>query len=340
MLFSVPLDVWLPVVWALVLATAVGLYVILDGFDLGVGILFAFEREEAKRDMMMRAIAPFWDGNETWLILGGGGLFVAFPAAYAMIMPAMYVPVILMLLALVFRGVAFEFRFAAKPNHGLWDVAFAAGSATAAFCQGVVLGGLVQGITVADGAFAGGPLDVLTPFSVLTGVAVMTGYALNGAGWLMLRTSGDLARQAAGWARTAVVLLLGFIVAVSFATGLAAPQAAARWFETPELLGIWIAPLAVVLLAGSVLRGTADGSGVRVFTSGIAIFLMCFIGLGVSLFPNIVPPDVTVWEAAGNPEAQLFMLVGVAILLPVILGYTIFVYRMFWGRLTSEDAYE
>jgi cytochrome d ubiquinol oxidase subunit II len=193
---------------------------------------------------------------------------------------------------------------------------------------------------VKDGVFAGGPLDILSPFSVLTGLAVVTGYTVTGAGWLMLRTSGELARQAARWASTAILLLLGFIAAVSIATTLVAPQAVLRWFDPPQVYAVWLLPATAVLLAGSVMRGAADGSGVRVFASGIGIFLLCFAGLGVSLFPNIVPPDITVWQVAGHPESLVFMLAGVAILLPLILGYTIFVYRMFWGRLTGEEAYE
>ena len=191
-----PLEYSIPVIWALVIGTAVALYVILDGFDLGIGILFPLFKNEEDRDQMMNSVAPFWDGNETWLVLGGGGLWVAFPKAYAVIMPALYLPVIVMLLALVFRGVAFEFRWVAKPRHRKWDIAFAAGSVIAAFCQGLILGGIVQGISVANGEFAGASFDWLTPFSLLCGVSLVVGYALIGATWLEMKTLGAVGERA------------------------------------------------------------------------------------------------------------------------------------------------
>ncbi len=187
---------YLPVIWAALIGTAVALYVILDGFDLGIGILFPFAAEEHERDQMMNSVAPYWDGNETWLVLGGGGLWVAFPHAYAVIMPAFYLPVIVMLLALVFRGVAFEFRWLAQSSRKYWNFAFAAGSTLAAFCQGVILGGLVSGIRVENGVYAGGPLEFATPFAALCGLAVVTGYALLGATWLVLKTDGAVAARA------------------------------------------------------------------------------------------------------------------------------------------------
>jgi cytochrome d ubiquinol oxidase subunit II len=193
------MESYLPVIWAAIIGLAVAMYVILDGFDLGIGILFPFAASERGRDQMMNSVAPFWDGNETWLILGGNGLLVAFPLAYAIIMPALYVPLILMLLALVFRGVAFEFRWVAKPHHRKWDIAFTAGSAIAAFSQGLMLGGLLHGIHVADRKFAGGPFDWLTPFSLLVSASLVGGYALLGAGWIVFKTEGELFERARRW---------------------------------------------------------------------------------------------------------------------------------------------
>src|SRR5262249_28162036 len=221
---------WLPFACAAVVVLAVALYVVLDGFDLGIGILFPFFPREADRDRMMNSIAPFWDGNETWLVLGGNGLFVAFPLAYAIIMPALYVPLITMLLALVFRGVAFEFRWVAKPYHRKWDIAFAAGSAVAALCQGLMLGGLIDGLRVEHRQFAGGAFDWLTPFSLICGMGLVVGYALIGACWLAMKTTHDLERKARAMAQPLLIALVLFVVAVSIWTPLEYHRIAERWF--------------------------------------------------------------------------------------------------------------
>ena len=227
---------YLPVIWAALIGTAVALYVILDGFDLGIGILFPFARSERERDQMMDSIAPFWDGNETWLVLGGGGLWVAFPQAYAVIMPALYLPVIVMLLALVFRGVAFEFRAIAITSKKYWNFAFAGGSTLAAVCQGLILGGLIQGIKVEDGVFAGGPFDWATPFALLCGLGVVAGYALLGATWLVMKTEGAVAERARGQAKALLVAVLAFMGVVSLWTPLAFERIAERWFSLAEHL--------------------------------------------------------------------------------------------------------
>ena len=239
---------YLPVIWAGLIGTAVAMYVILDGFDLGIGILFPFAADDRQRDQMMATVAPFWDGNETWLILGGGGLLVAFPRAYAVIMPALYLPVIVMLLALVFRGVAFEFRTVSRSKTWL-DVAFTAGSTLAAFAQGVMLGGLIQGVKVANGAYAGGPLDWATPFAFLCGFAVIAGYGLLGATWLMLKTEGPVAARARGQAKILLLAVLVFMGAVSLWTPLAEPRIAARWFSTPNIYYLWPVPAVTALVA-------------------------------------------------------------------------------------------
>ena len=249
---------YLPVIWAALIGTAVALYVILDGFDLGIGILFPFTRNEGERDQMMRSVAPFWDGNETWLVLGGGGLWVAFPMAYGVIMPALYLPVIIMLLALVFRGVAFEFRTVSR-SKTWWNFAFAFGSTLAGFCQGVILGALIQGITVRNGAFAGGHFDWATPFSILCGAALVAGYGLLGATWLVMKTEGPVAERARGQATTLLFAVLAFMGAVSLYTPLAFERIAQRWFSLPNFLYLWPVPLVTALVAYGVWRALSRG---------------------------------------------------------------------------------
>lgn len=332
---------WLPVVWAGLIATAVAMYVILDGFDLGIGILFPFARKESERDQMINSIAPFWDGNETWLILGGGGLWVAFPAAYAVIMPANYLPVIVMLLALIFRGVSFEFRAVSKPRHASWDVAFSAGSALAAFAQGVILGNLINGITVEDGRFAGGAFDWLEPFALMCGVALVFGYALLGATWLMIRTGGGLAMRSRYQARALLVIVLIFAAVVSLWTPFTVPRIYERWFATPNIYYLWVLPAVTIVVAYWAWRAIERGASVTPFIASIVLFLLCYLGLAISTFPYLVPTSLTVWQAAAVPESQIFTLVGVLIMLPIILGYTVFVYWTFLreGKVTASEGY-
>ena len=329
----------LPVVWALLIGTAVALYIVLDGFDLGLGILFPFFRAEADRDQMMNSVAPFWDGNETWLILGGGGLWVAFPKAYAVIMPALYLPVIVMLLALVFRGVAFEFRWVAKPRHRKWDVAFATGSTVAALCQGIILGGLLQGVTIVDGRFAGGALDWLTPFSLLCGLGVVAGYALLGVTWILMKTEGPVERRARAMAPSLLLVLMTFVAAVSLWTPLAIERIAERWFTFPNLIYLAPVPLATLLLAWSCWRGILGGRSVQPFLSAVGIFLLAYAGLVISNAPWLVPPTLTIWDTAAYVGSQVFMLIGTTLLLPMVLGYTVFVFWVFRGKLKPGEGY-
>ncbi|HEX4885810.1 MAG TPA: cytochrome d ubiquinol oxidase subunit II [Casimicrobiaceae bacterium] len=333
------LDWSLPVVWAGIIGIAVALYVVLDGFDLGIGILFPLFPREHDRDQMMNTVAPFWDGNETWLVLGGGGLWVAFPKAFAIIMPALYLPVIVLLLALIFRGVAFEFRWVAKPHHRAWDVAFAAGSTTAAFAQGLVLGGLLQGIEVRNGQFAGGTLDWLTPFSLLTGCALVVGYALLGATWLAMKTDGDVERRARALGVTLLFALLGAIAIVSVWTPLAIPRIAERWFRMPDFIWLSPVPFATAIAAFACWYGLTRGRLRMPFVASVALFLLSYAGLVISNIPYLVPPVIDVWEAAAHPKSQMFMLVGVLILLPVILGYTVFNYWVFRGKVKAGEGY-
>ena len=330
---------WLPLISAAVVAIAVAMYVVLDGFDLGIGILFPFFPKEADRDRMMNTVAPFWDGNETWLVLGGNGLFVAFPLAYSIVMPALYVPLIAMLLALVFRGVAFEFRWVAKPHHRKWDIAFAAGSTVAAFCQGLMLGGLIDGLRVKDGQFAGGPFDWFTAFSVMCGLGLVVGYALIGACWLFMKTTDDLEKKARAFAQPLLIALVAFIALVSIWTPLEYQRIADRWFSLPNL--IYLAPLPILTAVLVILcwRGIRGRHPASAFYCAVAVFVLAFAGLAISTYPYLVPWELTLWDTAGSPESQKFILVGTAVLLPFIIGYTVFVYHTFRGKLREGEGY-
>jgi cytochrome d ubiquinol oxidase subunit II len=329
---------YLPVIWAGLIGTAVAMYVVLDGFDLGVGILFPFAGDERQRDQMMRSVAPFWDGNETWLILGGGGLLVAFPRAYAVIMPAFYLPVIVMLLALVFRGVAFEFRTVSQSKTWL-NVAFTFGSALAAFAQGVILGGLIQGVKVENGAYAGGPLEWATSFAFLCGLSMIAGYGLLGATWLAMKTEGPVAERARRQAKILLVAVLIFMGAVSLWTPLMEPRIAQRWFSLPNFYFLWPVPAVTALTAFTCWRWIEKGYDTPPFLAAIALFLLGYLGLVISSFPYLVPPSLTVWDTAAAPASQIFMLLGTLVLLPLILGYVAFIYWLFRGKVREGESY-
>jgi cytochrome bd ubiquinol oxidase subunit II len=330
---------WLPVICAGIIGLAVAMYVVLDGFDLGVGILFPYFPEEAQRDQTMNSVAPFWDGNETWLVLGGTGLLVAFPFAYAVIMPALYIPLITMLLALVFRGVAFEFRWVAKPHHHKWDVAFTAGSTVAAFCQGLMLGGLLEGIHVEGEYFAGGAFDWLTPFSLMCGVGLVVGYAFLGACWLLMKTSAGVEQIAGRCARPLCIAFLLFILLVSVWTPLQFERIAIRWFSMPNVLYLSPVPILTVVLAVSCWRGIGGKHPARAFYSAVGLFVVAYIGLVVSTVPYLVPPGITIWQAAAAPKSQEFILLGMSVMVPIILGYTVFVYHTFRGKIRPGEGY-
>jgi len=325
--------------WAGLIAFAVLAYVILDGFDLGIGILFPAIKDPHDRDVAIDSIAPVWDGNETWLVLGGGGLFAVFPLAYAIALPALYMPITLMVLALIFRGVAFEFRHRTERGRRFWDGAFAGGSLVAALCQGIALGALVQGIRIENRAYAGGWWDWLTPFSVLTGLALVTGYALLGATWLVYKTQGDLQARCFRWSLPLGAALLAFIVIVSAVTPLLNPIYAQRWFAWPAILYAAPVPVLVAATAFAFWRAVRNGRELLPFLLALALFVLSYIGLGISLYPHIVPPSVTIWYAAA-PEASLkFLLVGAAVLLPVILIYTGYAYWVFRGKVAPGSGY-
>ena len=329
----------LPFIWAGLIAFAVLAYVVLDGFDLGVGILFPYVHGEADRDQMMNSVAPVWDGNETWLVLGGGGLFAVFPLAYAVIMPALYAPISAMLLALIFRGVAFEYRWRTVRGKFLWDWAFAGGSTMAAFAQGVALGALVQGIPVEGRAYAGGWWDWLTPFSLLTGVALVLGYALLGATWLIHKTEEGVQNEAYRFARVTAVATLALIGAVSLWTPFLSPVFMARWLGWPQVLYTAPVPLLVAATAILLFRGLVRRQELTPFLAAQALFVLSYVGLAISFYPFIVPVSVTIWEAAAPDESLAFLLVGAAVLIPLILLYTAYSYWVFRGKVDPAGGY-
>ncbi|WP_407154635.1 cytochrome d ubiquinol oxidase subunit II [Bradyrhizobium sp. STM 3557] len=324
------------IVWAGIIAFAVFAYVVMDGFDLGIGILFPSFAAGDERDQAMNAIAPVWDGNETWLVMGGGGLLAAFPLAYAIILPATYPLMIAMLLGLVFRGVAFEFRWRDARHRPLWDIAFCIGSIVAALAQGMTLGAILQGIRVENDAYAGGWIDWLSPFSLLTGAALVIGYALLGATWLVLKTEGSVQDHARRLSFTLAIATLAALAAVSAATPFLTYDYWRRWFEMPGVLLTAQVPLLVIIAAAGLFWSLRRGAEWLPFLMALALFMLGFIGLGISMFPYVVPRAVTIWHAAAPASSQLFMLVGAAVIVPVILAYTGWAYWVFRGKVGSH----
>ena len=329
-------DPVLTIIWGGILAFAVFMYVVMDGFDLGIGILFSTLKVGRERDTAMNSIAPVWDGNETWLVLGGGGLLAAFPLAYAVIMSALYAPLIAMLLALVFRGVAFEFRWRDPGHRAFWDFAFTGGSFLAALTQGIMLGALLQGVQVEGRAYAGGWWDWLTPFSVLTGASVVTGYALLGACWLNWKTDGGTQVRARRLIRVLAPLTLLAIVAVSLATPFLGNQYFQRWFSMPRVLFTAQVPLVIAILTWRFARSLRPNHELAPFVLTIAVFGLAFVGLGISMYPYLVPNSITLDMAAAPASSQGFMLVGAAVLVPLILAYTAWSYWVFRGKVAHE----
>lgn len=326
-------------IWAGLIAFAVITYVVLDGFDLGIGILFPFAKSDRDRDVMMNSVAPVWDGNETWLVLGGGGLFAVFPLAYAIVMPALYMPITIMLLALVFRGVSFEYRWRTTRWRWVWDRAFFGGSLIAALCQGIALGALVQGIEVQDRAYAGGWFDWLTPFSILTGIAVVIGYALLGATWLVLKTQSNLREQMRQFAVPLGGATLALIGLVSVLTPFQDPVYFDRWFSLPGSLWTMVVPAALLALTALFWRGLKGGNDLTPFLAVLGVFVVSFVGIGISFFPMMVPPSLTIWQAAAPDSSLAFALVGALILVPIILIYTAYSYWVFRGKIDPEEGY-
>ena len=337
--FSSSID--LPLIWAILIATAVFLYVWLDGFDLGIGIIFPFAPSDKCRDRMMNSIAPFWDGNETWLVLGGGGLFAAFPLAYSILMPAFYMPIIMMLLGLIMRGVAFEFRFkSSEKTRPFWNYVFHFGSLAAAFCQGIILGSFVQGVETEGRNFTGGPFDWATGFSMMTGIAVVFGYALLGSTWLVMKTE-DITQE---WARKVASYVLGFVAIsmaiVSICMPFTNPDIKQFWFSMPNILMLAPIPLLTLGMLFLVWRDLHKRvAEYRPFLFSMGIFLMGYAGLALSIFPWIIPFKYNIWDAAASGPGLSLMLVGVVPMLPIILGYTAYCYYIFRGKTSHEHLY-
>ena len=323
--------------WAFIIAFAVFAYVVMDGFDLGIGILFTTLKVGTGRNRAMNSIAPVWDGNETWLVLGGGGLMAAFPLAYAVILPATYPLIIAMLLGLIFRGVAFEFRWRDRGHQKFWDFAFFGGSLTAALAQGMILGALLQGIRVDDRAYAGSWWDWLTPYTLLTGIGVVAGYALLGACWLIWKLQGDVQERAYRLAIRAAIATLVLMAAVSLYNLFLFDQYRARWLDMPNILFASQVPLLTAIIAYFLFRALVKRREVAPFFLALALFLLGMAGLGVTMWPYVIPVSVTIWDAAAPAKSQIFMLVGVAITLPLILAYTAWSYWVFRGKVGAED---
>ena len=333
------LEFVLPLVWAAILAFGVFMYVVMDGFDLGVGILFGLAKSEQERRTMMNSVAPIWDGNETWLILGGAGLWAAFPLAYSTILPALYLPLFVMLAGLIFRGVAFEFRFKATHMRWFWDLGFTLGSLVATFAQGVVLGAFIEGIKVENRAFAGGSFDWFSPFTLCTGLALVFGYSLLGTTWLVMKTEGPIQDKAFRRAVPLLLIVLGFILLVSIWTPVVKPQILQRWVAWPDILYLGAVPFMVAVVAFAMMKAVIDRQEILPFVLSILLFLFSYLGVAISLWPYVIPPAITIWDAASPVESQFFMLVGVLVLVPIILCYTAFSYYVFRGKVHGDEGY-
>jgi cytochrome d ubiquinol oxidase subunit II len=327
-------------IWTAILGIGVFLYVALDGFDLGVGMLYSFARSRDDRNFVMNSIAPIWDGNETWLILGAIGLFAAFPVAFAIIIPAVYFPVLLMLLSLIFRGLAFEFRFRDAEHRTFWDHGFSVGSALAAFSQGVILGDLIQGFKIDGRLFVGGSRDCFTLFSVATGLGLMSGYALLGAGWLIIKTDGRLQDWARALGRRFLIATAIAIVVVSAWTPAIDGGVALRWFSWPDIAYLAPVPIVTALLVWYAWRSLSNHSTYAPFFGALGLFLMSYLGIAISRFPMIVPGHFTLEQAAASPSTQAFLLIGTLFLLPIILTYTAWSYWVFRGMVTADVGYQ
>jgi cytochrome d ubiquinol oxidase subunit II len=326
----------LPIVWAVIIAFGLMMYVVMDGFDLGIGILFPFVRDREDRDTMVNTVAPVWDGNETWLVLGGAGLLAAFPLAYSVLLSALYLPLMLMLAGLIWRGVAFEFQFKADEAHRpFWDKAFAWGSYIATFFQGVSLGAFITGFKVADRSFQGGVLDWLTPFSLFTGFGLLVAYALLGSTWLIIKTEGALQQRMVGLARPITLVLLGVIGIVSLWT----PLVHARWFALPNIFFFAPVPLLVLAAAWAMLHVLRREPHAAPFALALLLLFLGYSGLAISLWPNIIPPGISIRDAAGPPQSLGFTLVGALLIIPIILAYTAWAYYVFRGKVKAGEAY-
>ena len=331
----------LSIIWFVIIVFATLMYIVMDGFDLGNGILFPFTRNAQQRDLMVNSVAPVWDGNETWLVLGGAALFGAFPLAYAVIIDALTIPLTLMLIGLIFRGVAFEFRFKATPAHRpFWDKAFIGGSILATFTQGITVGAVINGFSVTERAYSGGPFDWLTPFNLFCGAGLVAAYALLGATWLVMKSENTLQQRMRRISKMLLIVLLAFIAVISLWTPLAQPAIAARWFTLPNLFFLLPVPALVVILSLCQWRSLNNPDSHNLpFILTLGLIFLGFSGLGISIWPHIIPPSITLWQAAAPVQSQGFMLVGALLIIPVILVYTFWSYYVFRGKVQHGEGY-
>lgn len=335
------MDIDITVIWFVIIVFATLMYIVMDGFDLGIGMLFSIVHTPGERDVMVNSVAPVWDGNETWLVLGGAGLFGAFPLAYAVIADALAIPLTMMLIGLIFRGVAFEFRFKATPSHRLfWDYAFAGGSLLATVSQGIVVGAVINGFDIAERRFAGSALDWLTPFNVFCGLGLVAAYLLLGTTWLIMKSDGALQERMRKLTRYVLLALLAVIAVVSIWTPLSWQYIAERWFTLPNFYWFVPVPILVTIFSLWIWRLSSDNtSHARPFILTLGLIFLGFSGLGISLWPYIIPPHITLWDAAAPPASQMFMLVGTLIIIPVILMYTAWSYYVFRGKVSDGEGY-
>jgi cytochrome bd ubiquinol oxidase subunit II len=323
--------------WVCLVGVVIILYVILDGFTLGVGVLFPFAGDERQRDVMMDTIGPVWDANQTWIVFGGGALFATFPIIYTVLFSSLYIPLFTFLFGLIFRGVAFEFR--AKSGHKTaWNRAFFGGSVVAAFAQGLTLGAYISGIKVENGMFAGGAFDWLSPFNIMVGLALIAGYALLGACYLIIKTSGEVQNRAYRQARAAVLAVAGFMLIVSIWTPFRAPEIMARWWTVPRAYFVWLFPVIGTIGFVLMLKSLQARRERMPFIAALIMFFSAYLGLQSGIYPYAVMPDVTIYQAAAQPETQTITLIGALTILPFVLGYTIYSYWVFRGKVAEGEA--
>jgi len=322
-------------IWSCLLGLAIILYVVLDGFSLGIGLLFPSARDEKERDALMNSIAPLWDMNQTWLVFGGGALFIAFPLIYGVVFSALYVPLLTFIFGLIFRGVTFEFRANATRKRP-WNRAFFSGSVVAVMSQGLTLGGIISGIAVEGDHFAGGPLDWLNPFSMMVGFALITGYILLGSTYLIIKTTGRVQERAYTQAFWSAWAVLGFMVLVTIWTPLYYPSALTNWLSPPRIYFIWTFPLLGLAAFYELIKSLKVRREIFPFACSVVFFFAGYLGLIASIYPYVVPPSITLQEAAAQRETLRFSLWGAVITLPVVLGYIIYSYSVFRGKVGTE----
>lgn len=330
----------LSIIWFTIIVFSILMYIVMDGFDLGIGIIFPFIKDPVERDMMVNTVAPVWDGNETWLILGGAALFGAFPLAYAVIADALSIPLTLMLIGLIFRGVAFEFRFKATEHHrSFWDKAFIGGSLLATFMQGISVGAVLNGFEVTGRVFTGDVMGWLVPFPLFCGLGLILAYALLGSSWLIMKTDHQLHEKMTRLTKPLTLALLVVIAVISIWTPVAHQAISDRWFRMPNLVWFLPVPVLVLLCSWGILRALKRGAHYSPFLLTLMLVFLGFTGLGISIWPNIIPPSISIWQASAPTQSLGFMLIGGLLIIPVILMYTFWSYYVFRGKISADEGY-